>query len=177
LIACDGKGKPRQLVKRSVADALMREAGYKFMETRVEERVDRREKTPEEKAAEERKIASQEVAFKDAVAQIVAKIEAGHKSLYVLQCAAREVFDASERQEEIVDRRKLKSNAGMMKAISSMSTEQCLGLILECFLGKISFFWRGMDEASFKKAVKEFGVDGSLLLKQALNASEEKTKK
>jgi len=174
LIACDGKGKPRQLAKRSIADALMREAGHKFMEILEESRP--KEKTPEEKAAEELEKESQEVAFTDAVAQIVKKIEAGHKSLYILQCAVREVFDASERQDEIVDRRKMKSNAALVKAMGSMSTEQCLGLILECFLGKICFSWNGLDEALFKKAVKEFGLDGSLLLKQALNASEEKTK-
>ncbi len=177
LIAQDGRGKAQKIMKRSRAEELVREAGYKFLDRKMEEKYSNREKTPEEKAAEEIKKASQEVAFKDAVAQIVTKIEAGYKSLSILQCAAREVFDASDRQDEIASRRKQKSNAVLVKAIGSMSVEQCLGLILECFMGKICFSWNGMDEAAFKKSIKEFGLDGSLLLKQALNAAEEKAKK
>jgi len=175
LIACDGKGKPRQIVKRSVADALMCEAGYKFMERVVESRP--KEKTPEEKEAEIRKEKALEVAFSNAAGEIVGKVEAGFKSLYILQTAAREVFDASDRTNEILERRGYKTGPLLAKAINSMSMEQCLGLILECFLNKICFDWNGMDEAAFKKTVKEFGVDGGLLIKQALNASEEKTKK
>jgi len=176
LIAQDGSGKVRQLVKVSVADAMMREEGYKFME-KVNSREPEKKQTPEEQAAEERKKAAQEVAFQSAVDQIVAKVEAGHKSLSILQDAAREVFDASMRQDEIASRRKLKTTSGVEKAISAMKAEQCLGLIVECFMGKVCFNWNGMDETNFKKAVKDFGLDGVLLLKQALNASEEKSKK
>ena len=170
LIAQDGRGKPRKLLKTSRVEELLREAGHKFLEKKAE---DRRTPTPEEVAETERIRQAMGKAYESGVKQILAKVEAGTKSLQVMRCLTEDVFENCDNTDVISDRRGVKTLA-LQKAISAMDFNQCLSLMFECWLVGECWNWNSMDEKAFKGQCREFGIDGALLIKQETNALEEK---
>ena len=179
LIAQDGEGKARQLVKCSVADALMREAGYKFME-KVASREPEKQQTPEEIEKAKKVIESQQQAARMAILDIVAKVEAGQGTLSALQGYTLHFFgkvmDWQDR-ETITEMRGFKSEEKLVRAIPTMKFEALLGLLVQAHLLGVFFDYGQFQPDMFKKVCKSFGMDGALLIKQALNALEEKSKK
>ena len=178
IVAQDGDGKARQLVKVSVADALMREAGYKFME-KVNSREPEKKQTPEEIAEAKRIIEAQKHAAKTAIIDIVSQVESGKQTLDALKAYTIHAFEHMDwsDKETIVELRGQKSEAAMLKAIPAMKFETLLGLLFQGYLLASLFDYGQFQPDAFKKICKSFGLDGNLLIKQALNASEEKSKK